>query len=336
LSNISHFWSEESRCKRKIERISNRSGKEGTKAEAVELNPILEMTADREDPIPLVELKQHLVIFVPDPPGPRSARMVYDIYREHCGDVFKTFKSTFYGAFLKDWTPDTRLDFEQRLLPDLRSRLDWGYGFSDGKPRDSWLFMFHGFRPFQEPDKASFYRFEFDWEVHSGLVRDLADRLMRELSFIWWYGGFFLQGRPGSKHAVESLDRVFALAMRYWGCEVEDIEATAEQMKKGYKCVSWLTLIGEPLRSRFRDEINRARSVAHDSFESQSGVLLQAAVEPSLMDRNRLADIRGYGQIAQALLPLQIIEHESFGGNRWTEENTVAWLRRFTRQSAVV
>lgn len=300
------------------------------------MNPILEMTADANDPMPLVELKQHLVIFVEDPPGPASARLVYDLYLQYFGDVFKKYKSTFEGAFVHDWNPIARAQFEQQQLPMLRTTTDWGYGFSDDKPRDSWMFMFHGFRPVSEPDKAGFYRFEFDWEVDATFLRGFAERLMHQISFLSGYGGYFLQGRPNSQYETESFDRIFALAMRYWGCEVVDIELTAAQMKKGYKCVNWLTMIGEPFRSKFSQQIAKARSVAFESVETQSGVLLQAAKRPLLGDRNRMANMEGYAAIADALLPLQIKDHEEFFGDRWTDENTVSWLRRFTRAYMVV
>ena len=300
------------------------------------MNPIVEMTDDPKDPVPLVELKQHLVVFVEDPPGPVSARKVYDLYLQNYGDVFKIYKSTFEGPLAQDWDRAARARFEQDELPALRQTTDWGYGFSDDKPRDSWLFMFHGFRPTEVPEKASFYRFEFDWDVDPTSLRSFAWQMSQEVEFLSGYGGFFLQGRPHSPDETESFDRIFALAMRYWGCEVVDVELTAAEMKKGYKCVNWLTLIGEPFRSKFPEQITRARSVAYSSEESRNGVLLQASERPLLGDRNRLANMDGYSKIAEALLPLQITEHAEFFGDLWTEENTMTWLRRFTRPHRVV
>ena len=294
------------------------------------------MTGDPNDPMPLVELKQELVMFVESPPSPVSVKAVYELYLRYCGDIFKKYRSTFEGAFLRDWNPAARASFERRQLPALRQTIDWGYGFSDDKPRDSWLFMFHGFRPFREPEMASFYRFEFDWDVDATFVRRFAEGLMDEGPFLSGYAGFFLQGRPGSQHEEESYNRIFALAMRYWGCEVVDVELTATKMKHGYKCVNWLTLIGESLRSRTPDQIAKAKSVAYDSVETQFGTLFQASEKPLLGDRNRMENMDGYVAIAEALLPLQIKDHPAFLGERWNEQNTMEWLRRFTRAHRVI
>lgn len=300
------------------------------------MNPIIEMTDDPKDPIPLVELKQHLVIFVEEPPGPVSARRVYDLYLRNCGDLFRIYKTTFEGPLAQDWDRAARERFERDELPVLRQTVDWGYGFSDDKPRDSWLFMFHGFRPTEIPEKASFYRFEFDWDVDPAFLRSFARQMSHEVEFLSGYAGFFLQGRPHSEYETESFDRIFALAMRFWGCEVVDVELTAAEMTKGYKCVNWLTLIGEPLRSKFPEQIARARDVAYGSEESRHGVLLQASERPLLGDRNRMVDMEGYAKIAEALLPLQIKDHAEFYGDLWTEQKTMAWLRRFTQTYRVV
>jgi len=295
------------------------------------------MTRDPSDPLPLVELKQHLLLFVEQPPGPKSARKVYDIWQSYCGDVFRKYKSTLPVSFLEDWTQGTRRNFEQVLLPALRTQAEWGYGLADGKPVDAWLFMFHGFRPVSEPGMASFYRFEFDWQVNSAFLRGLAEILLQEVPFLSGYGGYFLQGRPGTRHAGTSYDRIFALAMRYWGLEVEDIELTAAQMKKGYKCVNWLTMIGAPFYAEHRTAINQAKSVAPDYVESPLGTLLQASDAPLMLDRNRVANMDGYVAIARALLPLQITEHDDFPGKRWSDDDaTMAWIRRFTDERGVV
>lgn len=293
-------------------------------------NPIFKMTNDTADLVPLVELKQHLVFFVPTPPGPQTARRIYDGYLRSIGNIFAQYRSTWPSAPLQTWTNSEQSHFEQVRLPALRKTVDWGYGFSDGKPVNSWLFMFHGFRPFQEPEKASFYRFEFDWRVDSAFLRKFAEAMMESVPFLSAYGGYLLQGRPSSKYESLSYDQIFSLARRYWCCEVEDIELTAEQMKMGYKCVNWLTLIGEPFRSRFPAAIEQAKSAAYDYAENPFGVLLQVSEQPLLGDRNRQADLSAYVKVADALLPIQMPTHRPFWSDRWQNGETMAWARRFT------
>ena len=92
-------------------------------------NPILEMTVDPTDPLPLVELKQHLILFVDGPPGPRTARRVYDVGMAHFGNIFKNYRSTAPGKPLEPWTPEVQTHFETTLLPSLCSRETWGYAF---------------------------------------------------------------------------------------------------------------------------------------------------------------------------------------------------------------
>lgn len=294
------------------------------------MNPIFELSPNPDDPIPLVELKQELVIFVKDPPGPKSVRTVYDSYLTQCGDRFTAYKSTSPGWILQEWTGYSRKHFEQKLLPDLRLRTDWGYGFSDNKPTDSWLFMFHGFRPASEPDCASFYRFEFDWQVSPKFLRQFTETLAGLFPLLSAYAGYFIQWRPSTSYARLSLDRAFAYAMRYWGCDMVDVELTAQEMNHGYKCVNWLTVIGEPFRSQAPAVLEKAKLAAYDYFETPFATLFQAAAKPVLGDRNRLTDLEGYTRLAEALQPIQIQRHEAFGGDRWTEEATLAWLRRFT------
>ena len=43
----------------------------------------------------------------------------------------------------------------------------------------------------------------------------------------------------------------------------------------------------------------------------------------------------GYVAVAQALLPLQVKAFGSFGGERWDEDNSLRYLRRFTHPDEV-
>ena len=298
-------------------------------------NPILEPTPDPADPIPLVELKQQLVFFVDSAPGPATTRRVYDLAMTYFAKGFKVFRSTAAGSAFRPWTPAARAQFESTLLPQLRQTQTWGYVFSDARPRDSSLMMFHGFRPAREPDMAGFYRFEFAWLADPEVVRSLALDVMGEIQFLSGYGGYFLQGRPGTRYTIPSSERVFALAQRYLGCDVQDLDVTPEVMKAGYKCLSWLTAVGTCWNERFAAAMSDAKAAAFAHIERPSGVLLQLGPAPTLGDRNRRDDMSVYQAVALALLPLQVQEHGAFWGTRWTPENTMEWLYRFAPRDAM-
>ena len=303
--------------------------------ETVSSNPLVERTSDPADIFPLLELKQHLVLYLEKPPSASEARFVYETYRDRFGDRIKRYRATTPGSLLMDWDAQARSDFEHRRLPDLRRRADWGYWFWDGKGTDSWQFVFHGFKPVSQAGTASFYRFEFDWAVAPDVLLGLAVELMGQLEFSSGYGGYSFHGRPSSMYHNLSYNRMFAWAHRYWGVEAQDLDVTVNHVLGGYKCVNWLTMIGEPLRREEPQAVKDASAAAFHSSENRHGVLLLAHSRPLLGDRNRGERLEGYARVAEALLPLQLDTHGAFSGTRWTDENTMAWMRRFTHPEEV-
>lgn len=104
--------------------------------------PLISPSPDPTVALPLAELKQHLLLFVDTPPGPKTARAVYDLYLQTWGNPFHSYRSTALGELMQDWTPAARQRFEQVELPNLRRFRSWGYGFFDNRTTDAWLMMF--------------------------------------------------------------------------------------------------------------------------------------------------------------------------------------------------
>ena len=155
-------------------------------------NPFCELA---DDGSPLIELKMGLVLYLEHAPGPAKARAVYDLYLSHCGDRVRVYRSTKVSSPLKKWDRDARHRFENEELPNLRQQDHWGYVFSDKELVDSWLFMFHGYRPASEPRKASFYRFDFDWQVDLTFILTFARQLVELVPCLSGFGGYYFQGR---------------------------------------------------------------------------------------------------------------------------------------------
>ena len=295
-------------------------------------NPIVRFAPDEPHGHPIAELKQHVLLYVDTPPGPKTARQVLDLYFSIWGEPFKKYASTAMGAGDEPWSPTTRSRFFRDELPELRQRAHWGYSFSDGQVLDSRMLMFHGYGKFTEPDKASFYRFEFEWNVEPERIKQFACGLLDIVECLSGTAGYVFQGRPRGSKARSSFNEIYALGRRYWGVEVQDLDSTLKHARQGYKCVSWLTMIGAKLAAG-SDAITTAQGVAYAHEQRRGGWLLQAAATPSIGDRNRFEPMDGYVALATALEPLQMPTHEAFGdgtGSRWTEQNTLAWLRRFT------
>ena len=282
------------------------------------------------DGIPVLELKQGVVLYLEDPPGPVSARRVYDHYLARCGDRVRVYRSTSQAASLVRWDAAGRHRFETTELPAIRARNDWGYAFSDARNVDSWLFMFHGYRPHTEAGKASFYRFDFPWDVDLAFLRDFTAELVTLVPCISGFAGYYLQGRPAPDFTNPSYDSMFAVARRYWGLEAHNLDVTVDHVLEGYKCVNWLTIIGEKLRKQDPEAVEAAKAAAFAHVDTGTTVLLQAERAPRFGDRNRREVLDGYVAVAKALLPLQIQEHAPFGGTRWDEDNTIRYIRRFT------
>lgn len=279
---------------------------------------------------PVAEIIQHVILFVETPPGPITARAVYDVYRSVWGDPFDYYAPTTFGNLRREWSEKARFRFENQELPDLRLHDDWGYMFWQDRPKDAWQFAFHGYKPVSEPGKASYYRFEFDRKVDPQKIKSFVSSLLQIVHCISGYAGYAFRGFDAGPHAKDSFDQRYRWAMRYKGVEMVETDVTAASMLNGYKSPNWLTVIGEPLRARAPEAVDSAMAVAHDARREPGGVVLQASEVPLMGDRNKQEAMPGYEAIARKLIPIQIKHHGSFGGSRWTEENTMDWLRRFT------
>ena len=276
---------------------------------------------------PLYELKFGLVFYTNYPPGPKRARTIFDLYMGRYSSRIRRYISTSPGEGLKDWTTGTMRLFQDNLLPMLRQTTHWGYGFDDGNELDSYLFMFHGYRPYTQKGKASFFRFEFPWNIDQSEVRQLAIDVAKLVPFESGFAGYFF--KPAIE-VPESYDKMYAICRRFWGIEAWNLDVTVNYVLDGYKSVNWLTIIGDSLINRIPNAVQQAKNVAIDFCETPHGAVLQANENALLGDRNSREPMLGYVAIAQELLPLQIKTYGSFGGERWNKESSLNWIRRFT------
>ena len=290
-------------------------------------NPFL--LPDPEDPSrPLCQLKLSLVFYLDYPPGPNRARRVYDLYMARFGSFIREYKPTggqwSMGPALP-WDRATRADFETSELPTIQKIDRWGYGFASGAKVDSHLFMFHGYKPASEPGKASFFRFEWPWDTSHEVILAFATEVASTVPFLSGTGGYILQARP---YHTAAYDYVYAKARRYWGLEAWNLDVTVKYVLEGYKCPSWLTLLGHKLLEK-RGLSSIPKELGAYKVVASHGTILRSREAPDIIDRNYGAAFPGEQAIAGALASVQIQDHAPFGGKRWDDANTLWWLRRF-------
>ncbi len=296
-------------------------------------NPLIKFISEDTSMVPIAELKQHLIFYLDSPPGPKTVRQVLELYFDSWGHRFVEYSSTAFGSLMQPWNSQVRKQFENNELPDLRKARDWGYAFSDGRGPDSWMLMFHGYKPFSEAKKASFYRFEFDWDVDTDALNNFTIGLLNIINCVSGNGGYVFQGQPRGPNSRNSFNQIFSWAKRYWGVEVQDLDLTVQYMLDSFKCVNWLTIIGGNLAKTNPKVISDAKKAAYQSIEINDNFLFQASEMPLLGDRNRKEILEGYVALSKALEPIQVVNHDSYGnefGSGWDEESTNAWIRRFT------
>ncbi len=165
-------------------------------------------------------------------PGPKRARRIHDLYMAHYGTHIRWFQSTGSPGPQQPWNANARATFETSLLPQIQQKADWGYGFADGKTIDYHLFMFHGYRPASQPNKASFFRFEWPWNTPKSEIFDFASCAADEVPFLSGTAGYILSAKPFN---IDAYNRMFALCMRYWGIEAWNLDETVNHVRNGYK-----------------------------------------------------------------------------------------------------
>jgi hypothetical protein len=292
------------------------------------------MGPDSEESPPLLELKSRLILYLESPIDSESARRIYDLYMPRYGLRIAQYRSTAYGDVPEDWTAASRSRFEQAQLPRLYEQADWGYWFEEARWTDSRVFLFHGYRPASEPNRASIVRFDFEWDFDPEELNAFTRRVLEVVECVGGTAGYVLNPAEGD-YASDAYILMFAWAMRYWGVEAQDLDAYSHVALNGFPCIAWSTVIGASLLARNPDSVDRARTVAYASFEAGPHVIIRAEERPRLIDRNRRETLGNYPAVAEALLPLQSADPIEFDGDMWDEDNTRRYLRRFTNPGEV-
>lgn len=164
------------------------------------------------------------------------------------------------------------------------------------------------------------------------ILKALAEGIANHVALHSGHGGLTFTYNPWLKEAA--FNTIYAQARRYWGIDIEDLNATLPLMKNGIKGVGWITLLGQPWVSDpgIQTALANLASRTDVIVESRkTATLLLAGAQPVVGDQHRAdSSLAPYVAIAQALKPLFVQAHPDFSGEKFvTNGNTAGWLNRF-------
>jgi hypothetical protein len=224
-------------------------------------------------------------------------------------------------------------------LQPVRQRIRDGRAFEvqfwDGQPIDdpegSWSFSCRSIQ-LRSTGLHAFVRILIPLQADPEILRTVATTIADNIELCSGHGGFVFVYDPWLK--ADALDAIYALARRFWGVDVEDLNRTLPSMKKGIKGVNWITLVGrwfldEPETPAGLDDLAKVPNVEVD--QRKHATVLVAGPCPAAGDQHRPDhSLAPYFAVAKALEPLFLNTHPDFSSERFiTNGNTVGWLRRF-------
>ncbi len=167
------------------------------------------------------------------------------------------------------------------------------------------------------------------------LLHEMAREIAASVPIHSGHGGLAFTYQPYRK--IDAFEIIYALARRYWGIDVEDLNASARSTGEFLKTISWLTLLG---RGLFSAAINRLDGLSEDidfaRHNERLGTVVRVGSVPDEFDVNR-PTTDAYYRLARRLEPALPTEHPAFEGTGFGRHDaTVRWMRRFADPERLV
>jgi len=224
-------------------------------------------------------------------------------------------------------------------LAPVRRRLQEGRAFEvtlwDGRaiddPEGSWSFTCRRIH-LRSTGLHAFARILVPLGSDPALLLAAARAVADSVALRSGHGGLAFTYDPWLK--ADAFDAIYARARRFWGVDVEDLNATLALTAEGMKSPSWITLVGK----RFAElpevaaGLESLRARADVVVEPRRhGTLLVAGARPVAGDQNAPDEsLAPYFAIAKALEPVLLDRSPDFEGEKFIDNaNTVGWMRRF-------
>jgi hypothetical protein len=288
-----------------------------------------------------------LTVYLIGPSVPELERLL-DIYEAACP---KGRLAKYTTGELPDWYPVSspvltdsgevaaKAGIKRPYFEPSRRHINAGRGFKlgywDGRPisdpEGSWSFSC-GAVLLEDEGIRGVARVLMPLDTELGVLRKLAADFADAARFHAGHGGLVFVYHPEMKEPA--FDEIYALGRRYWGIDIEDLDATMPFSGDGIKDVNWVTMVGTGWLKDGQVEtgIGALRGSTAVSVDPHAhGVVLVAGQQPVVGDQNRPdRSLDPYVAVAKALEPLFLTEHPDFDGVKFpTNDNTLGWIRRF-------
>lgn len=161
----------------------------------------------------------------------------------------------------------------------------------------------------------------------------LAKSLFEGMEFAFGSAGYSLNWNDLSNEANLAREAMSGMRKRYPGLDLSDPSATKFSAATGFKCVNWLTFLGDELASQAGGVISLGKkfggAVTVESLPH--GLVVRAGEIPAIGDVNRRIDVPFYHQVGRVLAPLRAQNHPPFLGvdGIVDDEESNEWLARF-------
>jgi TseV toxin immunity protein TsiV len=292
---------------------------------------------------PLIHTTLDVTLYVPDAAEP-DLDFLIELYRRLCPPsrfvYYATAESLGWDSVDDPLLTNSGYEAARRseplpFLAPVRKRIrnDRPFFLSFWDGRDSELYAFT-FRRERGPDKVqhTFVRFNLPNTLDAEVLAELTGSLADGLPFLSGHAGIQFGYDPGNKFAAFS--RIYPLARRYWGVDVEDLNGTLPLTRDAIKGISWLTLLGGP----YLETGAATRALAACDSDAlltttrrRHGLIFRVGDAPVPADRHRPPkELDAMMALGSALDDLVVADHPSFEGDGFIDHaDTNGWFHRF-------
>lgn len=162
---------------------------------------------------------------------------------------------------------------------------------------------------------------------------ELAKSLFENMEFAFGSAGYSLNWNDLSNEADLAREAMSGMRKRYPGLDLSDPSGTKYSAASGFKCVNWLTFLGEDLAVQAGGALKLGKKLgAGVSVETlPHGLVVRAGEVPTIGDVNRRKGVPLYQQVGKVLAPLRAQNHPPFLGTDGIvdDDETNDWLARF-------